>query len=247
MRTPAMPVGVTDQFDRAGLGDRLDVAIEQAAQQTGDQRGTGDAEVGVGIVVDGVNPGASFGIDADIAEIRWEGGDPVFPGAELAPIHRARAQRPPAARPPAGQLGLVIGKALGDGEAQLAVFLDEIEHCRAGPHEGVHQIGVHVAQRLGLQIVDGVGDRQWPVGAAVVGRYPHDAAGDRGGAAHRGRLLVDRDRGAVDRRGQRGGESGATAAQDDDVDLGVPVDALVPAGLVDSVRVTSFLSVQNCR
>ena len=102
--------------------------------------------------------------------------------------------------------------------------LDEVEHRRAGPHERFDQRVVHRTERLRAQVSQGVGDRQFPVGRTVMGGDPHDATRHRGGPADGRGLLEHLHRGAGDRRGQRGGEPGAAAAEHDDVDFVVPID-----------------------
>ena len=107
-----------------------------------------------------MDAGAGLCVDADIAEIRREGRDPVPPVAEPRQIERLGVQRPSAGRPATRELRFVIRETLGDLELQIAVCLDEIQHLRAGPDERLHQLVVHEAERLRAQIVHRVLDRQ---------------------------------------------------------------------------------------
>ncbi len=216
-----------DQFDGPGPGERCDPGVEHALEEPRDHRGAGDHDVPGGVVDVGVQPRAGLGVDPDVAEIRWEGRDPVTPGRDAVEVVGDRPQRASAARTAAGQLGLVIRETGGDLEAHVAVRLDEVDHGRAGAHEGLDQFLVHGAEGLRAQVGHRVLDGQFALGRAVMRRDPGDAARDRRGAADGLGLLVDLHPdphvGAGHHRGQRRRETRPAGAEHDDVGFAVPL------------------------
>ncbi|OOK74679.1 hypothetical protein BZL29_4331 [Mycobacterium kansasii] len=108
------------------------------------------------------------------------------------------------------------------------MFLDEVEHGRAGTHERFHQCVVHRSPRLRAQVLQGLGHRQLTVGTAVMSRNPGYAARDSGGPADGRRLLEHRYRCAGDRCGQCGGEPGTAAAEHHDIEFLIPPHARRP-------------------
>jgi hypothetical protein len=134
---------IGDELHDTGIRSRYHIDVEQSLQQPGDQRGACHAVV-TGLVIDRrVDPGAGFCVDADVAEIRGERGDPVPPFTQPRQIERFYIQRPSAGGSSAGQFRFVIRETLGDLELQLAVCFDEVEHVRAIANKRLHQVVVH--------------------------------------------------------------------------------------------------------
>ncbi len=213
---------VGDQLERPGLGHRDHPAVEQTLEQARDQGGAGDHDLPAPVVDVGVEPGPGLGVETDVAPVGGERRDLLRPLANAGHLVGHRAQRSAADGLAARQLRLVIHVARGDFESCVTVGLDEVDHRLPGAHERAHQFLVHRAERLRPKVGHRVLDGQVDVGRAMVRRGPDDAAGDRGGAADRRRLLVDRDRGAVDCGGQCRRQPGRTGAEHDDVDFLVP-------------------------
>lgn len=142
----------------------------------------------------------------------------------------------------ARQLGPVVGEAGGDLETHAAVLFDEIEHCRPGSDKRFDQGVVHRVQGLCAQVAQRIVDREVPVGGSLMGGDPSDPARDGGGLADGRRLLEHRHRGAGDCRAQGCRESGAAAAEHDDIECLTPQYDWVSLQLscVDSCRAASM-------
>jgi hypothetical protein len=169
-----------------------------------------------------VQAGQGFRIEADVGEIDRERRDAGRPFAQAIEVVGGRDERAAATGLPARQLGPVVGESGRDLEAHAAVGLDEVEHPRTRPHERLDHFVVHGAVGLRTQITQRVGLSQFATGRTVMGGDPHDAAGHRGGAAHRRRLLEDLHRRPGDRCRQSGCQPRAPRTEYDDIDFLVP-------------------------
>ncbi len=221
-----------DQRLRPGLGPRLDAAVQAAAQKGADQPLAGAALV--------VDPPAGHLLRRntarcataqrglahhDVAAQLITHAHPVSPRAELIEgkqraLHRASA---PGLR--AGMLRVVVGEVLDDPECGRRLRLQPRDHLRSGIDIGRCKCGIDQPVRERLQVSQSVlaAVGQAEFGHVGVAGYPDHPPGPGRCAADLRGLFEQAHACPTVMRGERGGQSGGTRTEHDDVeDLHAP-------------------------
>ena len=146
------------------------------------------------------------------------------PRPQLLEREEVVVERAPAPRLAARILRVVVGIAREDVHGEGRALLQVAQHLRRGVDEGGDQLGVHGAEREGVEVGEGVlariGDARR--GHVVVVRNPEHAAGDGAAPAHRGRALQQDRLGPVVAGEDGGGGGGRSGAQHRHVRFEVP-------------------------
>lgn len=209
---------VDQQVDGPHSGTGGDAPVQTALEQGGDQAPSQPLQGRLGPPAQelgGDDPGSAAAGDLAEAQAPHGADHPFPPGAQPPGVEQRGLQGAAASGQAAGVLGVVVGVAGDQFEAERRLALQPVQGGGDVVDERLDQLRAHAAVGQRVQ----VGQRLFPavvdtgLGGVAVAGEPDDAAGERRRAADPVGLLEQPHRGAVARRCQRGGQAGGAGAE----------------------------------